>query len=292
MAATPIAKMSFVGQFSTYPVAFACSLEKNPARKNGKIESDVKSITGCGVKVERIYFFSGEDIPVAKRHNVQTRVRQENQIDVEIIDAGALSEHLTDPDLFWIASRYLDIPSDYFPIPEMSGWYSDLKAEYQVRQALTRLPTFEEFSEIKSALRYIYKDPVLKVDLPFWLVKLELYLDDKTIRPLKRKAIYEQFFAKLIGQNDTTGQEDLIRDYFSDFDDYRSPALLEDATLLLSLVKSSKRIVGHTISSMEIESWKSKLWSILKDEYSRTLDPGKKVWLAVIKGNYQFQILD
>ena len=292
MASCPIADTSFIGRFSKHPVAFACSLEQNPARKNGKIESDVDTILKSGVPVERIYFLSGQDIPVSKRHQVQERVYESKNVPLEVIDATALAEHLSDSDLFWVANRYLDVPSEYYVMPPGPTWYTELKAEFQQINSQDRNPTFEEFAEIKSALRRIYKDQDLKVDLPFWFDRLSIYLHEGVIRPLKRKAIYEQFFAKLIGQNDTADQEDLIRDYYSDFAEYRTPALLQDATLLLSVVINSKIPTGHSIHVDEINLWKKELGNILEQEYtSVTENYGKRVWLSVIRANYQFQIV-
>ncbi len=290
LAQSSIANTSFLGLFSEQPVAFACSLEQDPTRKNGKIDSDVKTILGGGVPVERIYFFSGQDIAVAKRHKAQERILKERSVEIDIIDANALAEHLSDSDLFWVASRYLDIPSEYFPLPEGPEWYAKLKKEYQQQKDDERRPTFQEFSEIKSALRRIYKDQDLKTDLPFWFNKLTLYLESDKVRSLKRKAIYEQFVAKLIGQNDVTGQEDLIRDYYSDFTEYRALAALEDATNLLSFVTGSLTLIGHSLHLGEITAWQDSLGKVLDEEYQMASDSGKKVWLCVLRAHFQLQI--
>ncbi|KAA9349734.1 hypothetical protein [Larkinella humicola] len=291
MAQCSIASTSSVGLFSKEPVAFACSLEQDPAKKNGKIERDVATILKSGVPVERIYFFSGQDIPVSKRHKVQERIRKSTGVPIEVMDAQSLAEHLSDSDLFWVANRYLDVPSEYYVLPAGPTWYNDLKAEFERRPNQDSPPTFEEFSEIKSALRRIYKDTSLKIDLPFWFDKLSIYLQEGIFRSLKRKAIYEQFVAKLIGQNDTTNQEELIRDYYTDFTEYRTPALLEDATILLSFIINSKHRTGHLIDIDEIAVWKEQLWSVLEQEYAvPTENNGRKVWLAVIMAQFQFLI--
>ena len=60
----------FIGNAGDNLIAFACSLEKKPDRKNGKIVKDVDTILESGSNVDRIYFFSNQDIAVAKRNQV------------------------------------------------------------------------------------------------------------------------------------------------------------------------------------------------------------------------------
>jgi hypothetical protein len=97
---TKIANSLFFGRGVKSSIAFACSLEKNPTTPRGKIYSDAKTILESGNKVERIYFFSGEDIPVAKRHKCQEELKSTFNIEIEIIDAQALSLHLSETDLY------------------------------------------------------------------------------------------------------------------------------------------------------------------------------------------------
>lgn len=269
--------------FANKPIAFPCSLEKNPLKKNGKIDSDIKTILGSGTKVERIYFFSGEDIPVGSRHKKQSEVKIKFEVELDIIDAQAISEHLSDPDLFWIATQYLNIPSDFFPKKEEENWYSNLFNEYTNR---TITLTFEEFDDVKSAIRHIYKDPELKVDLPFWLNKMSLFLTDSESRDLKRKAIYETFVAKLIGQNDISTLEEIIRDYFSDVDKYINPAAIEDAQVLLTFVENSKKILGPLISDEEIHNLKNLIKEIIERELKGSLSSSKRCSYMEIQANF------
>ncbi len=116
-------------------IVFACSLEKNPGKKNGKIISDVKSIIHQGKKPNRIYFFSGEDIPTAKRHSIIKQVDEQYSIPLEIIDANALSEQLACDELLWIANKYLDLPNTIIPKEQLSNTseesnYTKLKKNY------------------------------------------------------------------------------------------------------------------------------------------------------------------
>jgi hypothetical protein len=269
--------------FASNPIAFPCSLEKNPLRKNGKIDTDIITIMGSGTSVKRIYFFSGEDISVGSRHKKQEEAKTKYGVELEIIDAQAISEHLSDPDLFWIATQYLNIPNDFFPRKTEENWYQLSLLEYKNRDVKN---TFEEFNEIKSAIRHIYKDEILKVDLPFWLFKLETFLSNVVVpRDLKRKAIYEKFIAKLMGQNNIGGLEDIIRDYFSDIPEYNSPAALDDAQILWTFVKNSKLVIGSLLSDDEIKSFKEKLILAIELELKGNISGSKRCSYMEIQAN-------
>lgn len=268
--------------YATKPIAFACSLEKNPLKNNGKIDSDIKTIVGSGTEVDRIYFFSGEDISVGSRHKKQQEIKEKHGINLEIIDAQAISEHLSDPDLFWIASEYLNIPNDYFPRKTEENWYNISLNEYKEREIKL---TFEEFNEIKIAIRHIYKDEILKVDLPFWLTKLENFISKNTPRDLKRKAIYEKYIAKLMGQNDTGGLEANIRDYFSDVYQYTSPASLDDAQILLTFVQNSKIVIGSLISEEEIKDFKESINQTIEKELKSNISGSKRCSYMEVQAN-------
>ncbi|WP_452232304.1 hypothetical protein [Lacinutrix sp. MEBiC02595] len=268
--------------YSKSPIVFACSLEKNPLKKNGKVDKDVQTIMTPSINIERIYFFSGIDIPVGQRHKKEKEIKDNHNVDLEIIDAQALSEHLSDADLFWVANQYLKISNDFFPRITEKNWYENIYEEYTERNVNI---TFEEFSDIKSAIRHIYKDDVLKVDLNFWLNKLDLFITESCPRTLKRKAIYEKFVTKLMGQNDINNLEDIVRDYFSDINDYNDPASLEDAQVLLSFIKSSKLIIGNEFSNDEIVKYSNVLNNLLESGFINTTSKNKKCSIIEIQAN-------
>lgn len=274
--------------FASKPIAFPCSLEKNPLKKKGKIDSDLTTILNSGTAVERIYFFSGEDISVGSRHKKQQEVKDQFGIDLEIIDAQALSEHLSDPDLFWIATRYLNIPNDFFPRQTEENWYDTLLSEYKTRELCF---TYEEFNDIKSAIRHIYKDEILKVELSFWLNKIEGFLSPHIPRDLQRKAIYEKFIARLIGQNNIDDLENNIRDYYRDVEDDISPAALDDAQILLTYVQNSKRVIGSLISQEDINSFIEKISTVIEKELKDNISGSKRCSYMEIQANMLLQDL-
>ena len=71
---------------------------------------------------------------------------------LEIHDGQAISEYLTDQDIFWIAVRFLNIPSELYPIvPVENGeqWYFEYLKKWKDTENLPR--NYSDFSEIKSA---------------------------------------------------------------------------------------------------------------------------------------------
>ncbi len=272
LSTRPDSNSYFLGNFSKNPVAFACSLEKEPIKAGGKIFQDVKTIMESGSQVERIYFFSGHDIPVAKRHKTQAAIKKQFKVELEIIDAQALSLHLTDGDLFWIAIQYLKIPSEYYPARDEKGWYTKLLDEYKKRDQVPE--TFEEFTEIKSAVRHIYKSKELKSDLSFWLPKLDLLINSKRVsESLQRKSIYEKYVASLVGLNNIEGQEENIKIYFSNVEEYTHNSELEDAQILLSFCVNSKRLIGHNLS----EEYLAETWDRLNAIVSKKLKTNESI---------------
>jgi Domain of unknown function (DUF4365) len=87
-------------------IVFACTLQHQnlPA----KIMNDLRAISNGG-RVDRVYFFCEQDVPVARRHKLCRQAREGYGTEIEIIDGYALSELLASSDCRWIADRYLGL---------------------------------------------------------------------------------------------------------------------------------------------------------------------------------------
>lgn len=279
----------FVANASESPVAFACSLERDPAKKNGKIEKDVQSILGSGSSVERIFFFSGEDIPVAKRHKVIDAVRSQYRVELEILDAAAISLQLTDGDVFWIAVQYLKIPSEAYPAIT-TDWYSTLLAEYKLSEEIPS--TYEEFCDIKTATRYIYKNNELKKDLLFWLPLFDVFVENsQSPRRIVRAAIYEKFVASLVGLKDVTGQEENIKNYFSDFSSFLELPDLEDAQVLHSFSATATMNGALNLPVKYVNGLTGEIERILSKRFRESHNVDVKTALLEIQASFTFQDL-
>ena len=141
LSESPIAGSSFVGFASQEPVAFACTLTRKDNLKS-KIKADIEAIMRGGMPIASIHYFCSSDLPVAQRHELQTWAGKKHSVHLEIYDGQAISETLAEPDVFWIATRYLAIPSEIYPIAPASegdSWYIELLNKW--RSSVTPRPT-------------------------------------------------------------------------------------------------------------------------------------------------------
>jgi hypothetical protein len=103
----------FVGRATTEPLVVACSVPKDGLE--AKIRDDVKAICEHGGTVGVVAFFAVQEIPVAARHRLQDQARGTHEVTLEIFDGQAVSHMLAEPDLVWVAERFLDLPSHLVP---------------------------------------------------------------------------------------------------------------------------------------------------------------------------------
>jgi tetratricopeptide (TPR) repeat protein len=104
-----LAETSFVGLVSDKPLAFGCTLQKQQVRD--KIKSDVKTIMSSGSTIEGVHYFCSSDLPVATRHEVIEWAQKTHSIGLEIHDGQSIAELLADREVFWIAEKYLSVPT-------------------------------------------------------------------------------------------------------------------------------------------------------------------------------------
>jgi len=284
LKASPIANNTFLALLSEVPIVFACSLQEKPATPSGKITQDVNTICKPGlIKPERIYFFSGQDIPVGKRHERQKWVKEEKDIDLNVFDAQAISELLTEPDLFWIANKYLNISSEIYPRPFNSeSWYETHHKDYSSKKDIVK--SFEVFQDIKLALRHIYKDNDLKQDLPFWIYKMRHFVNEENVPLLlKKKAIYEIFIASLVGLDNADEQEDDIRFYLKDLHKIHHEADLRDASVLITFVKGETHFKRAKFSISEVEGWVKTIIDLIDEELTQDISSSRFCVLTTLK---------
>lgn len=288
---TSIADSTFIGLASTNPIAFACSLQDKSGIST-KIKSDVKEIMSSGSKVESVHYFCGADLAVAKRHKLQEWVREEYEIELEIYDGQAISELLADREVFWIAEKYLSIPSEIFPRSpkdEDETWYSAVFSDWK-----TKMPTgdnFAEFTEIKVAARHSFYNKDLRQDLSFWIDLLKNNFIDSRLKEIRRRAIYEVCVLTLRGFQTLVGYEELLRTYFSEFSNSDDIFSLEDSEVLLNycggaIIRGVLELTRKEISELQQQ---------LKQQIDKKLEnedrPNAKAILYKIKG-YSYLTID
>jgi hypothetical protein len=105
---------SFMAVEHELPVVFACTLQQSGLE--AKIKQDVAAIA-AGEPTEAVFVFCEADMPVSRRHELTAWASGEHGIALQVIDGTALAELLAHADVFWIAERYLSVPSVFRPAP-------------------------------------------------------------------------------------------------------------------------------------------------------------------------------
>src|SRR5258708_2785100 len=123
----PLSSRSFVGLISDEPIAFACTIEKAKSITS-KIRKDITTIMSSGTQPKTVYEFCTCGVAVAKRHQLQEWARTTHGVQLELVDGAAVAEFLCDRELFWLAERFLHLPSELLPPTrvadgEENDWY-------------------------------------------------------------------------------------------------------------------------------------------------------------------------
>jgi hypothetical protein len=267
LESSSLGSRSFVGLAADKPIAFACTIEKAKGIAS-KIRGDIAVIMSSGTRPETVYVFCACDVTVAKRHTLQEWAKTKYSVHLEIIDGAAVAEILCDRELFWLAERYLQLPSELLPAlttpEEQKDWYASKLEKW--RQEKFPPQTFAHFSEIRSAGRtalgpFKYdKDgaPVSGHDLPelpFWIERLDEITTKGAVESLRRRAFYEATVLRLRGLGSLMGQEERLRDYFSGLAQLRDVSELEDFQVLLTYVVVANRMGHVQLQDAELGHW-------------------------------------
>lgn len=188
-----------------------------------------------------------EDVPVAKRNKLIAWCKAEYAIELEIFDGQALSENLSDPDIFWIAVEFLHIPADIYPKPSnVNERYTEYRRRW-IEQELIPV-NVSDFCQIKYGIRKSTFRENLKSDLPAWINAIKKIL--KNDNPyLKRKVQYEICVAALRGQNNLTPYKTTFTEYFKDIEEISTPGELTDVGILLSYCSSAKGLCEFDVDA-------------------------------------------
>ena len=100
---------SFVAVEEAQRLVFACTLEQIK-RLPDKVKADVATILS-GPPVDAVYLFCEANVPKGKREKLISWAWTEHEVELVVFDGNALAERLTTADVYWIAERYLSLPS-------------------------------------------------------------------------------------------------------------------------------------------------------------------------------------
>lgn len=278
---SPIANSTFIGLVSNSPLVFACTLNK---KIKPKIKADVSTIMGGNVQVDGIHYFSANDIPVSARHELQDWARATFHVALEIYDATAIADFLSERELFWIAEQYLNIPSEVYPrFPkDDKDWYEELLSKWKDNK--TSPETFADFTEIKMGTRHATFHEEVRQDLSFWIKRFEQFLSSTTSDTLRRYITYEIAVASLRGKGSMRGQEDRLRAYFSVIPELTSSKDLEDTAILAKYCVGAVVDKAVEMSLEEVQLWTEALVDRIDKILANTKNIGYKCSLLETQG--------
>ena len=233
--------------------AFACTVQQD--RIPDKIKADIAKIAE-GQPVDLVYFFSVSDVPVAMRHGLQDWANSTFSLHLEIFDGEALSEALTDHDLFWIAEEFLHVPAELFPSVEDID-YARLKEKWA--SAIPEFPNYGELHEVRGLARRALLEDSLAQDLPFWINKLNEFAEIQSTPPeFERKVLFEIIALRMRGMGDLIGWEASVRRFFDLLSTIQSPNEADDAAVVCIYAYGAAQDGGAELSPHELEAaWDS-----------------------------------
>lgn len=287
---TPIVNSTFIGLKSDKHIAFSCSTSKDIINK---IKRDIKSILSHNhLPCDKIVYFCTEDIAVSERHKLEQWAQKKYSIPLVIFDGNAITNLLVDRELFWIAVRYLDVPSEIYPRQddEKDSYIKSL--EYWRKNDRASVLNYASFYEIKESMRHVVFDTNnAKQDIPFWIKILEKFMNDDFGIDLKRHAMYEIAVASYRGLGTFIGRENMLREFFGMIPNLESVGELEDYGVLLSYCIPATYNGLVRLEIDELKNWHNLLLEKL-DEKLKTDDINLKCQLLELRGFSQTKPLD
>lgn len=252
---------AFLGLVSEGTIAFICTIQADDLPT--KLRRDIKKICASGHPVHEIRAFTLESVTVSSRHDLQTETWDLYQITLEFHDAESVSNLLARPEGFWIAERFLSIPSEIRP--EATDVDDDRSAEYVERRRNWREkglpnPTIGDFIDLKTGLRKAVFHKDARGDLPFWLGLIRQMLANPDLpAPLQQRARYELVVATFRGTNDFRPVDDVAHAYLTESLRETEPARLQDASALLMYANTAVRAGLSSLTPSNLGDWNTLL---------------------------------
>ena len=252
---------AFLGLVSDGTIAFVCTIQADDIPT--KLRRDIKKICASGHPVHEIRAFTLGSVPVGSRHELETETWDSYHVCLEIHDAESIANLLSRTEGFWIAERFLSIPSEIRPETDVVD--DDLSVEYVERRRSWREkgepnPTIGDFIDLKAGLRKAVFHQEARGDLPFWLGLIRQLLANPDLpAPLQQRARYELVVATLRGTGDFRPVDDVARTYFTESLRETEPARLVDASALLMYANTAVRAGLSSLTPANLDYWNAQL---------------------------------
>ncbi|WP_432245631.1 hypothetical protein ACRB8A_03860 [Arthrobacter sp. G.S.26] len=251
----------FVALASTERVVLACTTQKKAVA--GKIQKDIAKICGTGSTVKRVIYFTVTPIPVARRHQLQKKAKKDYKVSLDIWDAAAISEHLADEDLFYLAVSHLKVPASLAPAPsaptpELPSWYIDSRDRW--RSDRPNQASLGELMDLRALLRYATFNAEARSDLPELIAHARHLMDSAEDTGMALRCRYEAVVATYRGLQDMASVSDLARQFLDPVTKgAEDPGLLEDAFVMLQYMYGHWLRNGKSFSKEELDSYFDRL---------------------------------
>ena len=282
LAQSPIADTAFAGRMADDPVAFACTIQRENVE--AKIQDDVQTILASGTNVLSVHYFCVADVPVARRHQLQAWARENYSLELEIHDGQAIAENLAQKAVFWIAERFLAIPSDIYPRDLFPTNDEYELARKQWVETKVDVNSFSQLHEIKGLLRHATWDNDVKQDIPFWISHLQLFVNSSEVPSLARRARYEIAVATFRGLGTLVGHEQEVQQYFAIPPSVDALDELEDYTVLLIYCSSATGFGDAGFAWSDLCEWQKTIIERLETAIAERTFPSTQAQLFKLRG--------
>ncbi len=286
LAATPIGRSTFSTLISNEIVVGACTLDKKTPTK---IRADLKTIFASGDKPDRVIYYCEPNLAVAARHKLKEECATKYQAKLDIFDGLNIADMLSDPDTFWIAEQYLNVPNQLAPEADVDDDYQALKKRWLTDQTVPF--NYADFLSIKAALRTASVEEAAMSELTAWLGKISFFLADDAAPATRHRTRYEVCMAEMKGRKNLDAVVEHLRAYFDEIDDFlRQPSDLLDAAVLTSF---SWNAVLTKNASLPVEELKVYTTKVLERVKAALVDCPRKVdRLAYMEALATIQVWD
>ncbi|HVQ38103.1 MAG TPA: hypothetical protein VMS31_11255, partial [Pyrinomonadaceae bacterium] len=211
--------------------------------------------------------------------------RKTYSIGLEIHDGQSLAELLSGRDVFWIAEKYLSVPSEIYPrssVDDGGEWYRIQLEEWKQRSSPPL--SHADFSTLKGAGRHALNSEELKQDVPFWLHLIESFILSPSDEGLKRRAIYETAYLSLKSMKSLSGQEERLREYFAAIPQLEDPVDLEDASAMMNYCAVVAYEGSSSLTVEEVSSWRRTLIGTVEDKLKQQTTTNTLCLLLDLRG--------
>ncbi|MCX5011961.1 hypothetical protein OG765_13315 [Streptomyces sp. NBC_00555] len=273
-------------------IVLACTIQRTDVP--AKIRADVSSICSQGTLVDRIAYFTVQPVPVAKRHALQGKALTNHKVSLDIFDSEWLAQELAEPDLFYLAEAYLQVPAELAPAvaaneASLPDWYVQTRARWHGRVEYTG--SLAEFGDLRSALRHATFDGEAIADLPDWLDYATKMLNTADPILVKPRLRYEIGVATLRGTGDMRTADRHVRDFFSSIlPTSEDLGLLHDASVLLMYSKGAWSGHHTDIEFEELRSWNQLIKERVGEMLAANPLPNRRAHLHDLAASLSMQI--